>query len=286
MRTTLQRVLVTLLLLTGAAGVGEAQAKPLIGVASGTYAHTGDARRLASVGARWAYDWSPSSPLAGSTVEYVPMAWGARSVTSADLAAWRAASRSGRAAWLLGFNEPDMVAQANMTPDAAVALWPRLASTGLRLASPAVASPWTPSQTHPERTWLDDFMIQARARGLRIDAIALHFYGDWTDPANVSSIEHALEKVHARWHRPVWVTEIGTLPAWRWEGRDPHSAPTTALARAYLRRVIAMLSAHSWVARVAWFMDRCSGDCGSSSLFDQGGHATALGRALRAVARA
>ena len=278
-------VLVALLLLAGALGAAQAQARLLIGVASGTYAHAGDARRLAAVGARWAYDWSPSSPLAGSSVEYIPMAWGARSVTSANVAAWRMAHRSGKASWMLSFNEPDMAAQANMTPDAAVALWPRLQSTGLRLVSPAVASPSTRSQSHPGRTWLDDFMIQARAHGLRVDAIALHFYGDWTDPTNISSIERALERVHARWHRPVWVTEIGTLPAWRWDGRAPHSTPTPGVARAYLRRVMGMLRTHRWIARVAWFMDRCSGDCATSSLFDQAGRPTALGRTLRAVAR-
>lgn len=281
-----RRGLVLLAALTGLAGPAQADARPLVGVASGTYADAGDARRLASVGARWSYDWSPRSRLAGTRVGFVPMAWGAGSVTDANVAAWTAARRAGDASWLLGFNEPDLAEQANMTPDAAIALWPRLASTGLRLVSPAVASPSTRSQTTPGRTWLDDFMTKALARGLRVDAIALHFYGDWTDPATVLGMERAIRRVHARWQRPVWVTEVGTLPAWRWEGRAPRAAPTPARARAHMGRVMAMLGRLPWVTRVAWFMDRCSGACASSALFDSRGRRTALGRELRRISAA
>jgi hypothetical protein len=277
------RILAAIVLLV-LAGAAVAHAKPLVGVASGVYASEGDAQPLASVGARWTYDWAARSALRGSTVEYVPMAWGSGSVTSGNLATWQAARRSRAAAWLLGFNEPDLGSQSNMTPDEAIRLWPKLQSTGLRLVSPAMASPYTRSQTHPAKTWLDDFMSQAQARRLRVNAIALHFYGDWTDPGNVDSIERAIAHVHARWHKPIWVTEIGVMPAWKWEGHAPHRPPTAALARAYLRRVLAMLARHRFVARVAWFMDRCTGDCGRSSLLDSHGRPTALGRTLRALA--
>ncbi|MEV0408193.1 glycosyl hydrolase [Actinoallomurus sp. NPDC050550] len=40
---------------------------------------------------------------------------------------------------LLGFNEPDMAGQANMSVEQALALWPRLQATGMRLGAPAVA---------------------------------------------------------------------------------------------------------------------------------------------------
>ena len=40
---------------------------------------------------------------------------------------------------LLGFNEPDLAEQANMTVEKALELWPRLEATGMRLGSPAVA---------------------------------------------------------------------------------------------------------------------------------------------------
>ena len=53
---------------------------------------------------------------------------------------------------LLGFNEPDMAGQADMSVAEALELWPRLQSTGLRLAArrwPTAATPraagWTGS---------------------------------------------------------------------------------------------------------------------------------------------
>jgi hypothetical protein len=48
-----------------------------------------------------------------------------------------AATASGKT--ILGFNEPDLAGQANMTVGQALDLWPRLQATGRRLGSPAVA---------------------------------------------------------------------------------------------------------------------------------------------------
>jgi Glycosyl hydrolase catalytic core len=264
---------------------GGAHAQALPGVASGVYAQRGDGRRLAAVGARWTYDWSTTSRLHGTRVEFVPMMWGGASVTDQAIAQLTADRRTGRAKRLLGFNEPDNGGQANMSPAQAIALWPRLQSTGLQLGSPAVSSPSTPSQSDPSKSWLDDFMGQARAKGLRVDFIALHFYGDYTDPATVGGIERDLRRVHDRWHLPIWVTEMGALPTWTWNATAPHAPPTPALARAHLRRMTAMLDRLPFVRRYAWFMDRCSGDCASTSLYGPQGRPTALGRLLARLAR-
>jgi hypothetical protein len=266
-------------------GPAVASARPLPGVASGRYAAQGDARRLTAVGARWTYDWSAESALRGSSLEFVPMLWGAGSVTDATIAKLTADRRAGRAKHLLGFNEPDLGAQANMSPAQAIALWPRLEATGLRLGSPAVASPYSASQSNPEKHWLDDFMQRARRQHRRVDFIALHFYGDYTDPATVGHIERDLRAVHARWKLPIWITESGTLPAWKWEGRAPHARPTAARARTHLRRMGAMLNRLPYVQRWAWFMDQCAGDCRSTTLYDGRGRRTALGREFARWAR-
>ncbi|MGX6450012.1 glycosyl hydrolase, partial [Patulibacter sp. S7RM1-6] len=260
--------------------------RPLVGVASGRYAAAGDAARLRDVGARWAYDWAHESRLRpGSGVEFVPMLWGADSVTDATIAQLTADRRDGAAHALLGFNEPDVAGQANMSPARAIALWPRLESTGLRLGSPAVGSPYSRSQSDRSKTWLGDFMTRARRQGRRVDFVALHFYGDYTDPATVRWIERDLRLVHARWKLPIWVTETGSIPAWKWVSRAPHARPTATRARAHLRRLARMLDRLGVVERWAWFMDRCTGDCRSSALFDARGRRTALGRELRRVER-
>jgi len=278
-------VLAVLVLLVLAGGAPNARARPLTGVASGVYADRGDAGRLAAVGASWTYDWSAESALRSSRVEFVPMLWGAGSVTDATIDRLAADRRAGRARHLLGFSEPDLGAQANMSPADAIRLWPRLEATGLRLGSPAVASVHTASQSDRTKTWLEDFMGRAKAQGRRVDFIALHFYGDPTDPASVRWIERDIRRVHERWGLPIWVTETGALQTWKWQGARPHARPTPARMRAHLRRTKRMLDRLPYVERWAWFMDRCAGDCRASSLYDTRGARTALGRQLARVAR-
>ena len=121
---------------------------------------------------------------------------------------------------LLGFQEPDLASGADMTvqasaccrlpstcsssssrvlshekaatcysdrracmPQAAISLWPQLEATGLTLVSPAVAS-----NAATSGSWLDQFMVQVAAGGLRVDAMALHWFGtDFADPGTVHS---------------------------------------------------------------------------------------------------
>jgi hypothetical protein len=275
--------LLAVLVLLGAAPA--ARARPLTGVASGVYADRGDAGRLAAVGASWTYDWSAESALRSSRVEFVPMLWGAGSVTDATVARLTADRRAGRVHQLLGFNEPDLGDQANMSPADAIGLWPRLEATGLRLGSPAVASVYSASQSNRRLRWLDDFMARAKEQGRRVDFIALHFYGDPTDPGTVRWIERDIRRVHERWGLPIWVTETGALQTWKWQGARLHARPTAARDRAHLRRMKTMLNGLPYVERWAWFMDRCTGDCRASALYDARGRRTAMGRQLARVAR-
>ncbi len=114
---------------------------------------TGVNSALADSGATWYYTWTTQhqgvSTPAGA--QFVPMIWGAKSVTSSALAQAKAAGP-----YLLGFNEPDMAAQSNMSVEQALDLWPQLMSTGTTLGSPAVAFGGdTPGG------WLDRFMSGA-----------------------------------------------------------------------------------------------------------------------------
>ena len=145
---------------------------------------------------------------------------------------------------LLSFNEPDMSGQANMSPAQALSLWPQLMATGLRLGSPAVASGGaTPGG------WLDQFMSGATARGYRVNFITLHWYGsDFATGPAVSQLESYLQAVHARYHKPIWLTEFALAnfggspqtPSRQAAGRVPHRRDRDAAAaelRAALRVV-------------------------------------------------
>jgi hypothetical protein len=195
-------------------------------------------------------------------------------VTPASIAALTADRRGSRARALLGFNEPDSRSQANMTPTQAAALWPRLEVTGLRLGSPAPAVPGD--------GWLGSFMSLARARRLRVDFIALHFYQDFTDPHAVDELRDQLVSIHRRYGKPIWITEIGALDIRAW-GEHMHATPTAPRASAYMRTLLPMLNRLPFVERYAWFTDACSAGsgCPYSALYTRAGRLTGLGRIYR-----
>ena len=243
------------------------------GVASSRFLAS-DPAVLQRVHPAWAYDWSWQAPPSAGGVEWVPMVWGAGSVSNASIRALTADRRSGRARFLLGFNEPDSGSQANMTPEQAAALWPRLESTGLRLGSPAPAV--------PTDGWLSRFMAVARTRRLRVDFIALHFYQDFTDPQAVDELRSQLISIHRRYGKLLWITEIGALDIGAW-GEHMHSSPSGALASSYLKRLLQMLDGLSFVQRYAWFTDFCARapGCPYSALFNRSESPTELGRLYR-----
>lgn len=115
---------------------------------------------------------------------FVPMAWGADDVQAVSL------GRMAPDAPLLGFNEPDSRGQANLSVEAAIALWPTLEAAGARLGSPAPTTP----QTLASERWLPRFMARADEEGLRVDFIAVHYYVRNPD---VRAFRSFLEQVHA-----------------------------------------------------------------------------------------
>lgn len=247
-----------------------ARADPKRGVASARYL-SGDPSLLTRVHPAWAYDWDWKAPRPVAGLEWVPMLWGSGSVTGTSIASLSADRRGGRAHYLLGFNEPDSGAQANMSPQQAAALWPRLESTGLRLGSPAPAVPGD--------GWLDRFMAIAHARKLRVDFIALHFYQDFTDPHAVDHLRAQLIAIHNHFSKPIWITEIGTLDIRSWGGYM-RARPTVAAASSYMRALLPMLDGLRFVQRYAWFTDECRAapGCPYSALYGAAGRVTGLGR--------
>ena len=147
-------------------------------------------RRSPQSGASWYYDWgaTPSGIAAPSNVGFVPMIWGAADVTPATLSEVRQEGST-----LLGFNEPDLGSQSNMTVAQALSLWPQLVATGMTLGSPAVAD------TAPlPAGWLDQFMHGAKSRGYRVNFITVHWYGGDFDTASGGQRAAGLPAGHLR----------------------------------------------------------------------------------------
>jgi hypothetical protein len=236
----------------------------------GVWTFDGVSQALANSGASWYYTWDVkhqgvTSP---SGTEFVPMIWGAKSVTASNL---QQAKSNGR--YLLGFNEPDMAGQAEMTVEQALELWPQLQATGLPLGSPAVA--WGGDR---QGEWLDRFMAGAKQRGYRVDFIALHWYGgDFTTANAVNQLKSYLQAVHARYGLPIWLTEFALI-----DFSNGVRFPTQAQQAAFLTAATKMLGGLSWLQRYAWFGLPAT-DKDQTGLFRTGSTATAVGRAYQAA---
>lgn len=185
-----------------------------------------------ALGCAWCYSWGPE-PGGTPDAETVPMLWGANDVGKA---------LGGNSPWLLGFNEPDLSNQANLTPEQAAALWRQVETLypGRKLVSPA--------PSHFDVAWLGRFRdAYAVAYGVwpRLDALAFHCY--WSADECIAIGEQFVAWA-AAWGVPeVWCTEFAFVPAW------------AADAEADARRFVAWAEAEPTVTRYAPFVSHIAG---------------------------
>jgi hypothetical protein len=209
---------------------------------------------LQTLGVSWFYAWSASNPCPTSTAEFVPQIWGSYKnrpeVATPDSAVAKGAK------FLLGFNEPDGADQANMTVAEAVDLWPDFQLPGVQVGSPAVAG---------QGTWLPDFMTQVGAKNLRVDFIALHWYGWDAGSCNDTSALEGKIKWAEQWQRPIWITE--------WSCR----LQSANVDEKFLAAALVMLRKHPLVERYAWFLSRSTGEFMNAALLDGSGTPTPIG---------
>jgi hypothetical protein len=181
----------------------------------------------------WYYTWGPQG-VAGVR-GFVPMIWGADDA--------RQISLDDGGDTLLGFNEPDVADQADLSVDQAVALWPSLVATGRRLGSPAVSA-----GAATAGGWLDRFLSRAS-----VDFIALHWYGsDFRDPVGATrQLCDYLVAVHDRYDKPLWLTEYALADFTR--GMAAARYPTAGQQQAFVDASVPMLERLPFVERYAWF---------------------------------
>lgn len=234
----------------------------------GVWTFDGVNSALGKSGASWYYTWSTGhSGVSGPG--FVPMVWGSASTDASSLAA---AKKAGP--YLLGFNEPDMSAQSNMSVDQALSLWPKLMSAGSVLGSPAVAYGGDTAGG-----WLDRFMSGAKAKGYRVDFIALHWYGgDFRTPQAVDQLKSYLQAVYDRYHKPIWLTEFALI-----DFSDGTRFPTDQQQAAFVTAATKMLDGLPYLQRYAWFGLGADDAKPSSGLFRSGAVETPAGRAFEAA---
>ncbi|HEX4792079.1 MAG TPA: sigma-70 family RNA polymerase sigma factor [Actinospica sp.] len=238
----------------------------------GSWNFTGADQALAESGASWYYTWSTTTQgVSASGVGFVPLIWGSASVTATALAQ---AKQSTTCGCVLGFNEPDMSGQANMSVSQALSLWPQLQATGLELGAPAVAGGGATAGG-----WLDQFMTGARQDKYRVDFIPLHWYGSDFDTADaVSQLQSYIEAVHTRYQLPIWLTEFALIGF----SGGSEQFPDEATQAAFLTAATKMLDGLPYVQRYAWFGLQAT-STPSSGLFLSGPSTTPVGTAFEAA---
>ncbi|MBY6199756.1 glycoside hydrolase family protein [Maritalea mobilis] len=191
-------------------------------------------------GLDWYYNWRTDQIASHSNrsrrVEFVPMIHGADNIGDTIRS-------SRRVRHLLGFNEPDGHGgshQAGMSVEEAIALWPRLEATGLRLGSPAT----TREGTLGRGSWQSRFMAEVERRGLRVDFMAVHYY---STNGSVDEFRNWLVQVYNTYRRPIWVTEFAYI-----DWSRPSLATYEANA-AFAHGAIRMMETLPFVERHAWF---------------------------------
>ena len=219
--------------------------------------------KTSALKAHWMYSWGRElREEIPENVEFVPMFWGKGSVTQERLDEVKQLIDEGRVKYVLGFNEPDGAAQANMTVDEAIELWPQLESLGVPLGSPATVG--------PNNDWMVEFMEKAEALNLRIDFVAVHSYGG----PNVLSLINKLKDTYNAYRRPIWITEFAVAD---WNATSPEANKhSEATVMNFMTETLNALDEIDYIHRYAWFSGT-QAPLYTSALFDDDANITAVG---------
>jgi hypothetical protein len=228
-----------------------------------------------SPGVSWWYNWSPrpnaSVPAdysARYAMDFYPMLWNGN-FNAGDVMSFLAAHPGIK--HILVLNEPNLVDQANMTPQQAAQLWPQFEAiatqANVKIVGPAITWGTMPGYQDPVQ-WLDAFYAAYRAangnRDPQIDYLAFHWY-DY-------GLAGQLDRL-TKYQKPFWITEFAN-----WHSQlDGAQIDTLAKQQAQMTDMVATCESRADVFRYAWFTGRLSPDGHFTSLLSSDGQLTELG---------
>ncbi|EPS94331.1 hypothetical protein FOMPIDRAFT_1169865 [Fomitopsis schrenkii] len=185
----------------------------------------------------WAYNWGQTA--SGSLPEgvmFLPMLWSdSNSFTSTWATNAQAAIDNG-AEFLMGFNEPDLNTQANMTPEQAAQAWTTYMEPfagKAKLVGPAITNGGAPLG----EAWLDQFL--GNCTQCTIDVLAIHIYDS---AANEAYYQSYISDFVGKYDKTTWVTEFGAT------GSD-------SAVQSFLGNMVSFLDGLDGIGAYAWFMD-------------------------------
>lgn len=207
---------------------------------------------LQAVNAGWYYGWRPDKPsgVGNFDAEFLPMIWGGFQANQFEI---NRILGYGDVEWVLGFNEPERPDQANMSVGDAINAWRTLSNgfsgTNVKLVSPGVADTGGPDGG---QAWLANFINQANAESLKVDAVAFHWYGvsNPNDPIGAAnSFLSRVDSYHSSYGLPVWITEFGIID---W-GNAYTDEEMRAANAAFVDYVVPRLDNRSYVEGYAFY---------------------------------
>jgi hypothetical protein len=230
-------------------------------------------------GVSWFYNWGTKPGINQSVaalqstyqIDYFPMIWNANNDPAA-MTAYLLANPGIK--YLLVLNEPNLTDQANLTPAAAAAQWPRFEgiakATGVQLVGPAITWGTMAGYSDPVK-WMDAFIDAYQdangGRSPQIDYLAFHWY-DY-------NLGGELDRL-IKYGKPIWVTEMAN-----WHNGDGSAQiDSVAKQKEQMTAMVALCEARSDVFRYAWFIGRmgAGGDPHFTSLLGADGMLTELGQ--------
>ncbi|KAG7340705.1 glycoside hydrolase [Nitzschia inconspicua] len=236
----------------------------------------------------WYYSWSPTTPplhgnVSGTieertdqqptstTIEFLPMFWGYYPKVFHKRIREVLANKP---RIILGFNEPDKVAQSNVSVQSALVAWPILEdaikdagmSDTILLVSPSCANPLGP--------WMQTFMDEVNKKQLRVDIIGVHHYGG----VNATAFQKRMRTIYESYGgRPLLITELGVADWQATTVQENRFSPDNVLK--FMEIILPWMAAQDWIVGYAWFPFDISNPKGTSSaLFDRNNHFTPLGK--------
>jgi hypothetical protein len=244
------------------------------GIATNVAPTAAFASTSAGPGISWWYNWGTSGAGGSADFEFVPMVWGT-ALLGKGLPAG--------AKYVLGFNEPNFKAQADLTSGQAAADWPTVEGQAKKVSALLVApgvnycgSPSDSSQcTDPSVTdpysYLKDFF--ADCPGCEVDYVAAHWYN-----CDLPSLQGYLEgnldaggglEGFVQFGKPIWLTEFAC-----------DGSHSVAEQQAYMQAAIPYLEGNPHVFRYSWFS---ADPIPTAQLMNADGSLTALGSTYAAL---
>lgn len=191
-------------------------------------------------GGSWYYNWelNPFGYTTFQDLQYVPMMWGSFETDRKIISRFHKLGYK----YVLAFNEPDRLDQADIPVDDAVEGMKAFMDQNLLVGSPATAlcPPWSDN-------WFQPFMEKMEAQGMDVDFIPIHHYWNWWQSEGAEAFLELVKETYEMYHKPIWITEFAI------SGDPGDTEEQRQSVIDYMKIVVPGLDEMEFVERYAWF---------------------------------